>query len=59
MWAALAVLAECANDLLQLHDFEDLITYLKLVMLQLSPQGAFDSTVTVAARAELEVSVGA
>ena len=29
MRAALAVLAECEEDLLQLHDFEDLITYLK------------------------------
>ena len=28
--AALAVLAECEDDLLQLHDFEDLITYLKV-----------------------------
>lgn len=27
---ALAVLAECEDDLLQLHDFEDLITYLKV-----------------------------
>lgn len=30
MRAALAVLAECEEDLLQLHDFEDLITYLKV-----------------------------
>ena len=30
MRAALAVLAECEDDLLQLHDFEDLITYLKV-----------------------------
>ena len=29
--AALAVLAECEDDLLQLHDFEDLITYLKVL----------------------------
>ena len=28
--AALAVLAECAADLLQLHDFEALIPYLKV-----------------------------
>ncbi len=32
MRAALAVLAECEDDLLQLHDFEDLITYLKVGM---------------------------
>ena len=29
MRAALAVLAECEEDLLQLQDFEELITYLK------------------------------
>ena len=29
--AALAVLAECEDDLLQRHDFEDLITYLKVL----------------------------
>ena len=34
MRAALAVLAECEDDLLQLHDFEDLITYLKVGALQ-------------------------
>ena len=28
--AALAVLADCEADLLQLHDFEELITYLKV-----------------------------
>ena len=31
--AALAVLAECEEDLLQRHDFEDLITYLKVSIL--------------------------
>ena len=56
MRAALAVLAECEDDLLQLHDFEDLITYLKVELLQLSPQGAFDST--VAARSVLEMLLG-
>ena len=30
MRTALAVLAECEEDLLKLHDFEDLITYLKV-----------------------------
>ena len=35
MWAALAVLAECEDDLFWLHDFEDLITYLKVGMLQI------------------------
>ncbi|KAL3137366.1 regulation of vesicle fusion [Trebouxia sp. C0010 RCD-2024] len=33
---ALAVLAECEDDLLQLHDFEDLITYLKVEPVQWS-----------------------
>ncbi|KAA6417907.1 MAG: GTPase activator NB4S EVI5 [Trebouxia sp. A1-2] len=36
MRAALAVLAECEDDLLQLHDFEDLITYLKVEPVQWS-----------------------
>ena len=56
MRAALAVLAECEDDLLQLHDFEDLITYLKVGMLQILPQSAFDST--VAARSALEMLSG-
>lgn len=30
MRAALAVLQECEEELLQRHDFEDLITYLKV-----------------------------
>ena len=58
MRAALAVLAECEDDLLQLHDFEDLITYLKVGKLQLLPQGASESTVTVAAWSELEMILG-
>ena len=58
MRAALAVLAECEDDLLQLHDFEDLITYLKVGKLQLLPQGASESIVTVAAWSELEMILG-
>lgn len=58
MRAALAVLAECEDDLLQLHDFEDLITYLKVGKLQLLPQGASESIVAVAAWSELEMILG-
>lgn len=38
MRAALAVLQECEEELLQLHDFEDLITYLKVCVPMLLQQ---------------------
>lgn len=38
--AALAVVAECEPDILQLDDFEDIITFLKVATVSLSAVGA-------------------
>ena len=37
---ALAVVAECEADILQLHDFEDIITFLKVRPVNLMPLAA-------------------
>ena len=42
---ALAVCAECEVALLQLHDFEELITYLKVSSSTFSVTNSFDSHV--------------